>query len=69
MRHDTGNPDEAYALHEVYYNEKGEEDACTENGIAWSDSPEGVLQVLKMMFRDAKKAEKDILDYDSFSSK
>lgn len=55
-----------YALHEVYYDEKGKPELWTEvNGTPLvADTPEELIDVLKMMLKDAENCKEDILDYE-----
>lgn len=53
-----------FQLHEVYYDEKGDVDGYTQDGVkAGGDTPAEVIKDLELMLRDAKKSRKDILDY------
>ena len=57
-----------YALNEVFYNETGEARAFSEYDDVTGSSPEEIIQVLKMMLKDAKK-DQPILTEDDFKAK
>lgn len=51
-------------IYEVYYNDKGEIVAHTLNPqLAFGDTPEELIEDLKLMLRDAEKHKDDILEY------
>ena len=54
--------DDYYQIHEVYYNNKGEPDSWTKNGVmVGAESVEGLRWVLEKML---ESLDKEILDYE-----
>jgi len=58
------NKDESYGLYEVIYNDDGEISAHSENSEIIGESPEDILQTLRLMLDDANKSYNNILEYD-----
>jgi len=58
------NKDDSYGLYEVIYNDNGEISAHTENSEIIGESPEDILQTLRLMLDDANKSYYNILEYD-----
>lgn len=64
LRHVKESDDVWYGIHEVFYNDKGEPDSCTEHLMKpMGASPEELKQELELM---VKSIEKPILDYEYF---
>ena len=57
-----------YGLNEVFYTEKGKLMAYSENDEVIGDTPKEIIQVLKMMLKDAKK-DQPILTQEDFCTK
>ena len=58
--------DDYYQIHEVYYNNKGEPDSWTTNGVTvGAESVEGLRWVLEKML---ESLDKEVLDYDRTSN-
>jgi len=55
---------EMYGLYEVIYNDDGEISAHDEEPTLIGESPEELLQTLRLMMDDANKSYYDILVYD-----
>jgi hypothetical protein len=53
-----------YGLYEVMYNDDGEIFAHSENAEVIGDSPEDLLQTLRLMLDDANKSYNNILESD-----
>lgn len=54
--------DDYYQIHEVYYNNKGEPDSWTKNGVTvGAESVEGLRWVLEKML---ESLDKEVLDYE-----
>ena len=51
-----------YGLHEVIYNDDGDISAYTENAEIIGETPEDILQALRLMLDDAQKSYYNILD-------
>jgi len=52
------HPEEAYGLHEVYYDEFKQPRAMTQDPMEnhlYGETPEEIIKVLEMMLKDAKK--------------
>ena len=58
------NKDDSYGLYEVIYNDDGEISAHSEESELVGDSPEDILQTLRLMLDDANKSYYNILEYD-----
>jgi len=58
-----GQPDQ-YGLFEVIYNDEGKISAHSEEPELVEESPEGILQTLRLMLDDANKSYYNILKYD-----
>lgn len=60
--------EEWFAIHEVYYNDKGEPDSCTVDpvDVRSREGVEGIRAILDMMH---KAIGQPVLDYDSFEEK
>jgi hypothetical protein len=56
------NKDESYGLYEVIYNDKGEISAHSEDSEVIGESPEDILQTLRLMLDDANKSYYNILE-------
>lgn len=56
------NKDSSYGLYEVIYNDDGEISAHSENSEIIGESPEDILQTLRLMLDDANKSYYNILD-------
>ena len=56
------NKDGSYGLYEVIYNDDGEISAHSENSEIIGESPEDILQTLRLMLDDANKSYYNILD-------
>ena len=53
-----------YALHEAHYDKNGKMDGWTADSVSsHGDSPKELIEILEMMLNDAKKSQKDIVDY------
>ena len=57
-----------YALNEVFYKETGEATAFSEYDDVTGESPQEIIEVLKMMLKDAKK-NRPILTEEDFKAK
>jgi hypothetical protein len=56
-----------YSLRECFYNDEKKIAGFTANPIdVLADTPEGIIEVLEMMLRDAKKSVADVLDEKGF---
>lgn len=55
---------DAYGLYEVMYNDDGEIFAHTEEPEIAGETPEDLLQTLRLMLDDAQKSYYKILEYD-----
>jgi len=55
-----------YGLNEVFYTEQGKLMAYSENDEVIGDTPEEIIQVLKMMLKDAKKNQPIITQEDFY---
>lgn len=61
-----GHEECEYALHETYYNAKGEPWGWHKNADSvTAESPEGLIEVLERMLKDVKRSLNDVIDYDS----
>lgn len=58
------NKDESYGLYEVFYNDNGEISAHSEDYEIIGESPEDILQTLRLMLNDANKSYYKILEKD-----
>lgn len=58
------NKDNSYGLYEVIYNDDGEISAHSENSEIIGESPQDILQTLRLMLDDANKSFYNILEYD-----
>tara|TARA_B100000085_G_scaffold276326_1_gene295297 strand:+ start:956 stop:1261 length:306 start_codon:yes stop_codon:yes gene_type:complete len=58
------NKDDSYGLYEVIYNDDGEISAHSESSEIVGESPEDILQTLRLMLDDANKSYYSILEYD-----
>lgn len=58
------NKDNSYGLYEVIYNDDKEISAHSENSEIIGESPEDILQTLRLMLDDANKSYYNILEYD-----
>lgn len=58
------NKDDSYGLYEVIYNDNGEISAHSESSEIIGESPEDILQTLRLMLDDANKSYYNILEYD-----
>lgn len=58
------NEDDSYGLYEVIYNDNGEISAHSENSEIIGESPEDILQTLRLMLDDANKSYYNILEYN-----
>ena len=56
------NKDGSYGLYEVIYNDDGEISAHSENSEIIGESPEDILQTLRLMLDDANKSYYNVLD-------
>jgi hypothetical protein len=56
-----------YGLNEVFYTEQGKLMAYSENDEVIGDTPEEIIQVLKMMLKDAKKDQPIITQEDFYT--
>ena len=54
----------AYGLYEVMYNDDGEIFAHSEEAEIIAESPEELIETLKLMLSDANKSKENILIYD-----
>ena len=57
------NKDNSYGLYEVIYNDEGEITAHTDKPILVEESPEDLLDSLRLMLDDAQKSYYKILKY------
>ena len=55
-----------YGLNEVFYTEQGKLMAYSENDEVIGDTPEEIIQTLKMMLKDAKKNQPIITQEDFY---
>jgi hypothetical protein len=58
------NKDNSYGLYEVIYNDEGEITAHSEDAELYGESPEDILQTLRLMLDDANKSCYDILELE-----
>jgi hypothetical protein len=56
------NKDNSYGLYEVIYNDEGEITAHSENAELYGESPEDIMQTLRLMLDDANKSYYNILE-------
>lgn len=56
------NKDNSYGLYEVIYNDEGEITAHSEDAELYGESPEDILQTLRLMLDDANRSYYNILD-------
>ncbi len=61
------NKDKSYGLYEVIYNDNGEISAHSESSEIIGESPEDILQTLRLMLDDANKSYYNILEYDKIN--
>lgn len=66
FRH-KGKEGPTFSLHECYYNEEKKPDGWTKEpiSVAHYESVDELIEALEMMLKDAKKSQKDVLDYDA----
>ena len=58
------NKDDSYGLYEVIYNDDGKISAHSENSEIIGESPEDILQTLRLMLDDANKSYYNVLNYE-----
>ena len=58
------NKDNSYGLYEVIYNDEGEITAHSENAELHGESPEDIVQTLRLMLDDANKSCYSILELE-----
>jgi hypothetical protein len=58
------NKDDSYGLYEVIYNDDGKISAHSENSEIIGESPEDILQTLRLMLDDANKSYYSVLNYE-----
>jgi hypothetical protein len=58
------NKDKSYGLYEVIYNDDGQISAHSENSEIIGESPEDIMQTLRLMLDDANKSYYNVLEYD-----
>ena len=56
------NKDESYGLYEVIYNDEGKISAHSEDSEIIGETPEDILQTLRLMLDDANKSYYNILE-------
>ena len=67
-RASENEPEYYYALNEVFYEKNGKPMAFSDADVIIGNSPEEIIEVLKMMLKDAKK-DQPILTEEDFKVK